>query len=224
MSRETLHYLTEPQRQSIEGWCEEILPFIDRYSQLGQIDLVVEGGVGTGTTMPHIARRLFPAALYVGTDIAERLMMGRGRRLSGSIDEDTLRRVQAANNFPSLGMHGATIFGNCFDAQLVRDIAAKTGKQHPFLVSFNALNALVDRKMNPWDRKDSGDMTLIEDMVDMSSPYETQLHIGVFWEQTSEDEGIDRNYFRLERAAQEAGWITERFDCGLLILRPSTTT
>lgn len=217
MARETVNYLTEEQQQSIEGWVESILPLIERYPTLQAVDLVIEGGVGTGVTMAHIAKRLFPNAFYVGTDLAERLMIGNSRQ-SRTIDERALSRACVANNFPSLGMDGATIYGNCLDTELVLDIAEKIQRKTPLLASYNALNALLDRKMNPWDRKYESDMITIEDIMSLASPYVGQIHIGADWN----DEGatsLSSCYFRLESIAQAVGWTTERFDIGLLLLR-----
>lgn len=219
MTKEAIGYLTPEQQQSIEGWAGDILPLVEKYPKLKTVNLVIEGGVGTGVTMAHISRRLFPEALYVGTDIAERLMIGNTRQ-SRAIDEGILSTVQAVNNHPSLGMQGATIHGNCLDAELIRDIMRKKGRQVPLLASYNALNALLDRKMNPWDRKDERDMTTIDDFVSLHTPYISQLHIGADWD----DEGatsLSFSYYHLEEAAKRLGWITERFDVGLLIIRPS---
>lgn len=219
MGKEALGYLTPEQQQSIEGWVEGILPLREKHPGLKAVGLVIEGGVGTGVTMAHIARRLFPEALYLGTDLAERLMMGNPRQ-SRAIDERTLNRVQAANEYPSLGMQGATIYGNCLDTELIQDIMRRTGRQMPLLASYNALNALLDRKMNPWDRKYEGDLTSIDDIVSPNTPYVAQLHMGADWD----DEGatsLSSRYYRLEEAAKASDWITERFDVGLLMVRPS---
>ncbi len=217
-AKDRLHYLKPEQQQLIEEWVEGILPLMEKHPRMKDVDLVIEGGVGTGSTLLDIARRLFPDALYVGTDIAERLMTGKSR-INRAIDKKTLSGIQAANDHPSFGMRGAVIHGNCFDTELVRDIAQKAGKRNPILATFNALNALLDRKMNPWDRKDESDRITLEDMVLSNSPYVAQLHVGADWD----DEGatsLSSRYCRLESAANSVGWITERFDVGLLLLRP----
>lgn len=219
MGKEAIDYLTPKQQQSIEGWVESILPLVEKHPRLKTVDLIIEGGVGTGVTMAHIARRLFPDALYVGTDIAERLMIGSPRQ-SRAIDERTLSRIQAANEYPSLGMQGATIYANCLNTELIGDIMKKTGRQVPFLASYDALNALLDRKMNPWDRKYESDITTINDIVSPSSQYIAQLHIGADWDD-EETTSLSSQYYRLEEVAKRLCWVTERFDVGLLIIRPS---
>lgn len=216
-AKDISYYLKPDQRQLIEEWVEGILPLMEKHPGMKDVDLVIEGGVGTGSTLSDIARRLLPDALYVGTDIAERLMTGKPR-ISREIDEKTLSGIQAANDHPSFGMRGAVIHGNCFDTELVRDIARKTEKRNPMLATFNALNALLDRKMNTWDRKDEDDRITLEDMASSNSPYVAQLHIGVDWEDEGQTSSSSR-YYRLESAANSAGWTTERFDVGLLLVR-----
>ncbi|HCM82446.1 MAG: hypothetical protein UW37_C0031G0005 [Candidatus Gottesmanbacteria bacterium GW2011_GWA2_44_17] len=219
MGKEAIYYLTPEEQQSIEGWVEDILPLVERHPELGTVDLAVEGGVGTGITMPHIARCLFPNALYIGMDIAKSLMRINPRQ-RGTIDEELLRKAQAASEHPSLTMQGAMIYGNCFDNGLIRDIMKKSGTQTPILMSYYALNALLDRKMNPWDRKDASDMTTIDTMVAPDSPYKAQLHIGTDWDD-NEETSVSSQYYYLEEAAKNAGCTTERLDSGLLILGPS---
>lgn len=218
MGNEAISYLNRQEQHAVGVWAEGIVPFLEKYPHLQDVDLVVEGGVGTGVTMAHMARFLFPNALYVGTDLARRLVSTP--RQFHEVDERALQRIQAANNLPSLGMQGATILANCLDGQLVADIAIKTGKHTPILVSFNALNALTDRKMNPWDKKEDGDVFSIRNLASMDVPYVAQVHTGAGWEDEGEPKG-DTNYHLLEAAAQNAGWTTERFDIGLLMLRPS---
>lgn len=207
MGKEALGYLTPGQQELIEGWLEGIPPLLEKHPRLNAVDLVVEGGVGTRIAMAHIARRLFPDALYVGTDISERLMIDDPRQ-SGAIYEEILSRVQATNEHPSFNMPGATIYGNCLDTELIRDIMRRTGRKVPLLVSYNALNALLDREIILWGRKDESDITTIDDIVSPSSPYIAQLHIG-------------EDLSRLEEAVKGSDWITERFDNGLLMLRTS---
>ncbi len=187
MGAEAINYLNKQEQHAVGVWAEGIVPFLEKYPRLQEVDLVVEGGVGTGVTMAHMARFLFPNAFYVGTDIAERLVSTP--RQSHSVDERALQRMQAANNFPSLGMSGATILANCLDKQLIEDIAAKTDKHTPILVSYNALNALTDRKMNPWDKKYESDIFSITQLASMESPYVAQIHTGVGWEEDGEPRG-----------------------------------
>ncbi len=215
---ERLQHLTSDQRRSIGNWVADLEPLKERYPILAEVDLVVEGGVGTGQTMAHIARAFFPKATYVGMDIAPTLMAGKPRQLQ-QVDPGVLREVIEANSHPTLEMEDTILHANCFDAELVRHIAQQVGAQMPFLVSFNALNALVDRKMNPWDRKDDSDITTIDEVVTGQLPYRGQIHIlnGDVWGDAISATG--RNFSTLEAAASRSGWQTERLDCGLLMLK-----
>lgn len=219
MGKEAIGYLTSDQQQSIEAFAEEIHPLVEKYPRLKTADLVVEGGVGNGVAIAHIARYLFPDVLYVGTELLERRTSINPRQRE-KIDEAILSRVQTANQPPTLAMQGATIYGNCFDTELIRDIVKKTGRKVPLLVSYNALNALLGREMTHFDKKDRADMRTVGDIVSPNSPYVAQIHMGVDWE----DKGktmFSVEYYRFEEAAKRSGWTTERFDNGLLITRPS---
>lgn len=210
--------ITPEQVGTVEEWVEDILPLTDKYPRLREVDLIIEGGVGGGTTMPQIAQRIFPEALYVGTDIASVLMSSQPR-LRGSIDDESLRKVQEANNHPSWGMRAAIVRANCFDEDLIRDILRKTGRHNPFLVTFKALNAIGDRKMNPWERKEEYDIVTADQSLGLDSPYVGQIHMPEFWEDEPSDSFSSR-FHSLEKGAQGRGWATERFDCGLLLLKP----
>ena len=74
-------------------------------------------------------------------------------------------------------------------------------------VEKSALNALMDRKMNPWERKhDPSQILTLSNFLSLETPFIAQLHIP----RDSE----------LKDAAEQAGWITDVFDIGLLLLRP----
>jgi len=199
----SLYYLKPEPQQVIEG----MLPLMEKHPRMKDVDLVIEGGVGTGVTFPDIAKRLFPDALYVGTDISADLMVGQPR-VSKVIDETTLGIIQAANAGLSFDIRDAVIYANCFDKELVWDIAQKTRRINPILVTLNALYSLL-----------RSDTITPEDMVSSNNPYMAQLHIGVNWE----DKGatsLSSPYYSLESAAKSAGWTTERFDVGLLLIHP----
>ncbi len=219
---ETLSYLTPKEIQSVMGWVGEFRPLLERYPLLRQVDLVIEGGIGNGQTMPHIARAMFPhQALWVGTDLSSALAAGRGR-FYGAIDEKTLRKILETNQHPDLAMSEAIIWANCFDYSLVQDIMRKTGKSFPFLTSFNALPALLDRKLSHYEgKKESGDVYPLDHVVNKDSPYIGQLHVcnrGI-WNDEGPTNDIEGAYYDLEEAAQKAGWATERTDLSLLVLR-----
>lgn len=216
---ERLGYLTPDQRRSIGNWIADLEPLKDRYPILNRVDLVVEGGVGNGQTMAHIARAFFPRSRYVGMDLAPTLMASKPRQLH-HVDPGALKETLDANDDPTLEMDGAILHANCFDGELVTDIAKQTGAQVPFLVSFNALSALVDRKMNPWDSKGDDDITTLERIVGRS-PYMGQLHMlndPSLWEDATPLSAIHKNFYDLEAAAIQTRWQTERLDYGLLLI------
>lgn len=216
---ERIAYLSPTERQSVENWVADLEPLKERYPVLNQVDIVIEGGVGTRRTMPHIARRFFPNSLYFGTDLSQ-MLAGSRRRQRGQIDDDALERALRTNEHPDLGMEGAILLADCFDYALVQDIVRKTGKKVPFLASYNAVPALFDRKMNPTESKESGDLHAMDATLD-ATPYSGQLHIindAYIWDEGPTDR-IRERYFDLETAAQQRGMTTERVDCGLLVLK-----
>lgn len=205
-----LYYLSPEEQQLIKDWAKDLFPLLEKYSQLKKTDLVIEGGFGNGITLPHIMRLLFPTAKYVGIDLAR----GFGSYFSG---EESYGKIASANEHPTLAMDKAKINGNCFDLELIQQLVRLSSSQYPVLCSWNALNALFDRKMNPWDSKRSEDRRSPQDVVAENSPYRAQFHMGVDWEDNS---GFSSYYFSLEDKGKEAGWVTERFDNGLLLVRP----
>lgn len=225
MGKERIKYLTPKQQQSIENWAVDIGPLWERHPVLNNVDLVIEGGVGNGRTMPHIVRALFPKALYIGIDLSPTLATYTRSWQVKKIHEKALQKVLNANKHPDLEMQEAIIFGNCFDIELIRDIHNKTGCKFPFLVSYNALSSLLDRKMNLWEIKSSEDIYSAEKIVSPESPYVGQLHIIHDYTLLIEDgleTCIKSDYRRLEMAAKNSGWITDRIDYGLLILQTNS--
>lgn len=217
---ERLGYLTPDQRRSIGNWIADLEPLKDRYPILNKVDLIIEGGVGNGQTMAHIARAFFPRSRYVGMDLAPTLMASKPRQLH-HVDSGVLKEILDANDDPTLEMDDAILHANCFDGELVTDIAKQIGAQVPFLASFNALSALVDRKMNPWDSKDDDDITPLEKIVGRS-PYTGQLHMlndPSLWDDAAPLSAIHKNFYDLEAVAMQTGWQTERLDCGLLLIQ-----
>ncbi len=222
MSKDKLGYLSPEEQQVTGNLVAGLEPLKKRHPSLTQVDLVIEGGVGTGRIMHHIARRFFPNALYVGTDISEMLVGKKGRK-KGSIDDDTWQRILRANEYADLGIEGAILYGSCFDRELIRDIANKAGRQHALLTTFNALNALIYPDMNPLDKKDKDDIVSIPDMVRRpDSPFVGQLHLIYdedLWTKDAQTTVTESNFKLLELAGQTAGWTTDRFVNGLLLLR-----
>ena len=71
MGKEAIGYLEPDAQVAIETWVTPILPLLDKYPHLCDLDLVIEGGVGNGVEMAHVIRWLLPQAVYVGTDLVE---------------------------------------------------------------------------------------------------------------------------------------------------------
>lgn len=208
--------LTPESQEIIEEWVEALKGIKERHPILSQVDLVVEGGLGNGKTMPHIARSLFPDAVYVATDIYERLVPGK-RRLRRKVDEETVGSVVQANE-GSFDLGQAIIHANCFDEALILDLAQKTNSEHPLLVSFNCLFALLDRRKNRWERKRDNDIYSASRII-RESPYVGQLHIINSYPWEEEQTSHITCFYYLEAIAQDDGWTTERLNNGLLMVR-----
>lgn len=217
---EHLTFLSNQEAISIESWANDFKPLLESHPELRSTDLIIEGGVGTNRTLTHIARYLFPNALYIGMDLSEMNEGYKGRQQS-EITENSLDRILKANNQPSLDMTGAILYASCFDYSLVNDIAQKTQRKHLILTTWNALNALIDKSLNPWERKYESDQTTFSQMTSPDSPYKTQLHLVNFdglWDDTVSD-ATQRNYLGLEDSAIQSGWQSERLESGLLLRR-----
>jgi hypothetical protein len=184
------------------------------FRQLQHIDLVVEGGIGRGQTMPHIIRALYPNALFIGTDLA-RNMFNRARQ-SGTISEETLEQVISANLHPNVSMDGAIIRANCFDKALMADILTKTERSYPMLVAWKALNAFLNDDLNRDEKKKEPDETLLENIVARDSPYQAQLYLTEFplgsdLQELPSEERVFAGYFlpayhQLKALAQKNNW------------------
>lgn len=207
-----------PEEALISEWVQKLQPLKERYPTLATVDLVVEGGVGTGRIMSHVAHKLFPKAVYVGTDISSDLMTEK-RRLFGEIDDEALNLVLQANEDP-FDPGRTIVFGNCFDVDLIQDIAQKVGAQNPLLVSHNGMASLTTKDVNHFEKKRSRDRHSINHIVHQT-PYNVQLHVSSnegyqVWAGKDKAEFFMFNgYYQLEEEAQKAGYTTERLDNGL---------
>lgn len=206
MGKEVLGYLSPRDAEKIVYWASDLGPLIERNLRLSNVDLVIEGGVGTSRTMVHMMRKVFPSALYVGMDVAEQLSQGRPW-LSKSIDEETLQRILDANKHPDMLMEGAMVKASCFDFDLILDIMRKAGRSVPLLATFRALYSLMStRERNPFEKKQSEiEIVTVKGLTSFQNPFFAQIHIPF-----AED---------LETAAAQAGWQTDKFDIGLLLYR-----
>lgn len=208
MSKDILHYLSPGDAGIIEHYAVDLQPLVERNPRLRDIDLIIEGGVGTRRNMVHMMRRIFPQALYIGMDLSE--IAGATRPwLRGSIDENALQRIISANEYPSFGMEGAMVKANCWDMDLIVDIMHKTNRTTPLFATYLALEPLREwRDLNIDERKHSDDeVVTAEKLVSMDIPFIAQIHVPT-----------DRE---LERKAQQAGWVTDKFDIGLMLLKAS---
>lgn len=177
MSTDILQYLSAADRKSITEWASDLGPLIERNPRLQAVDLIIEGGVGTTRTLMHMMRKAFPNALYVGMDTSP--MLGAGKvKAEGSISNTALQSILEANAQPTLEMEGALLQANCWDLDLIRFIAEKTHRSVPMFVQKQALNALTDRKMNLWERKqDASQILTLSNFVSFETPFIAQLHI-----------------------------------------------
>lgn len=213
-----LHYLSADNAETITDWASDLKPLIERNPRLSQVDIVFEGGVGTNRTMVHIMRKLFPYALYVGIDVAEGL--SQDGRLSESIDKETLQRILDINCHPNMFMEKAMVKANCFDFDLIRDIAEKTGRSVPLLVTYNALYSLMhETERTPFENKQSKrEIVTIEGLTSLENPFIAQIHV-ISIDNSRVAQIHEVLSEKLEITAQRAGWKTDRVDIGLLLLR-----
>lgn len=206
-----------------EAWGDYLKPLIAE-NGVRDSDLVIEGGIGLGATMPDIAKGIFPDALYIGTDISE-AYVNRFGRTGKSITNQTLNKVTEANQ-GEFNLKEARIAGNCLDADLINDILVKSGKSKPVLVSMNAMAALFGNKSTPDERKRNEDIFGYEEFLG-STPYRAQLHLlGLdfvdFWNGNEySSTRICTPFFRLEEAARALGWKTQQLPIGLFIAKPN---
>lgn len=212
-------YLNKGEVASVEEWARPVLSLIERNPLLRQVNLVVEGGIGRGQTMPHVVRKLFPDALYVGMDLSR--FMFSVRRYTGSVDTGTIDGIIYANQHPSIPMKGAIIRANCFDTTLVDDIAKKTDRDIPMFASWRALNAFLNEGLSAHEDKRREDETSLEDIVSPVSPFRVQLYLAEYpFEETGdEQERYLFAYRELETLAKQGGWITDKEENWLLLIR-----
>lgn len=186
--------------------------------ELNEVNLVIEGGVGTGRIMRYISRGLFPRAIWVGTELSPILTAGK-RRLKGEIDDET-KKILTTDASQNPNVLEEVLHANCFDANLVYNICQKTGRRKPFLTSFNALFSLLDKNMNLWERKRKEDRILPPEIF-RNSPYIGHLHVSTIPICGNGQTLVERCFLDLERTAREAGWKTDKTEFALLLIRPS---
>ncbi len=209
--------LTPEDELIIQDWAEALKPVLEKHPILSKVDLIIEGGVGTGSALSTIISRLFPGVLYIGTDLTPSLNTSKPR-LKESIDDQSLDSVLIANQV-DFDIEKASIFANCFDIKLINSIMEKSGKSFPMLASFNGLFALTDRKNNQMDSKSLDDIYPLEHIL-FKTPYVAQLHISAGLYAWDEFQSAPiRPYTQLESLALGNEIVTERLDCGLLIVK-----
>lgn len=214
--------LTPEDVAAVESWVTPVAERLRRFPELpSSVDLVIEGGVGNGTTMSHIVRRLFPRALYIGTDLSPQLMAGK-RRLRGQVDDEILQELVSANSRSARDLEKVVIYANCFDSGLIHDIMRKSGRAIPFLVSYNAIGSLADRKMNMLERKEGEDNIPISRWFAPELPYIGQAHIinyGLDWEIDRPPTIFDHKMREVATEAEQNGYAVERMDIGVIIVK-----
>lgn len=213
--------LTPKEVSAIESWVSILSEHLKKFPELpASVDLVIEGGVDNGITMPHIIPRLFPNALYVGTDISPLLMVGK-RRISKQIDDDSLQALIRANTGVANNLASAVLYANCFDGNLIKDIMRKTGRKVPFLVSFNAIASLADPKISI-GRKEPKDDIPIQQWFNNDLPYIGQLHVIKYlldWQTTHPLTIFDYAIRDVLTHAQLNYYIVEQMDRGILVVK-----
>ena len=172
-------------------------------------NLVVEGGVGTGTLMRQTVAQLFPQAVYVPTDLA-------ADRFSGE------QTVTAANI--SAIESGQVLFADCYDYPLIAQLKRQQADSLlAVLVSINALYALLNTRANPWNKKSTRNIHTIAGVL-TDSPYAAQLHLATtdLWDEAWRDRRRAASFLQMETTAKNLGLATHRINTvhadGLLIL------
>lgn len=175
----------EPEKlHLIDTLARQIEALKQQDSIFSQVDLVVEGAVGSGDLLREVIRLVYPypQTSYVGMDLNpvwKQLYKPRFRR---QIDEVRVLKIDRDNqtSIPTLGGSSERVCANCFDYDLITDLAHKLNRRHPLLVSLNALGALSDPfSFGPGDDdiKDLDDRQPVEDWFLPESPYVAHLHL-----------------------------------------------
>lgn len=217
MAKENVqNYFLPEDAKVIKKLTPDLEKLVERHPELRQVNIVIEGGVGSGRIMVQMMKKVFPHALYVGMDVADlvipRSMFGR------TIDEGTIQKVLYANKHPDGFMRGGFMRGammkaSCVDFDLIRDIMEKTGRSVPLLATYNALYSLMHtRERNRWEKKKSEmEIVTVEKLTSPRNPFFAQIHepIAIY------------EFTQLETAAMRTGWKTDKYgkSRGLLLLR-----
>ena len=200
----------------IQEWIASIGPIKERHPKLHYVDLVIEGGVGTGCAMSSIAMLLFPGAVYVGMDLSQHV---GSIRYTGNIDKKGVDRITPANT-GVFDPNAALIQANCFDAPLIQAIAQETDAHFPILVSLNALFGLFDRSVSPAEgaKREKDVVSMLHALNNV--PYVAQLHLTQRnpWAEGNlpNCDAVFRSYQQL---AEKQGFTTERLSIGNYLFR-----
>lgn len=198
----------------IDTFASQIRLLKSQAPSLQDIDLVVEGGVGTGLSMNRVIRNAFPQSLYLGMEL-----LAPGESVEKVIPETSVWAMK--HNFPR------TVLANCFDNDLIRDMMAKTDTKKPLLFSVNALAAL-DSYWLPGDCQKRGEYVPIEEWFSNSVPYVAHIHLERnedIWRSVREQDDVFGIHFK--EVAQEAtshGWQVFTLNSGFAVVRPSETS
>jgi hypothetical protein len=194
--------------QIIQEWVDVVIqPILKDHPELNAADLIIEGGVGSGSTMADIIKVAFPNARYIGMDV----IPGFGNELITTRLPDDLFQDILSN-----GTETSEIRADCFDLELVRDIAQKTGSKFPVLVSFNALYALLHGQ-NCRHRPESGQIT------GEDSPYTAQIHLThQFLDLTipeKEITSIEEPFLTIGKSATHSHYRVSQYDHGIVVVK-----
>lgn len=166
----------------IDQIASQIQDFKKTFPVLSHVDLVIEGGVGTGTLMREAVRLTYPYpnSFYIAMDlnsIWEQIIAPP--RYKDKVDMAKIKDLQRENeqSVPAYPNIEETICANCFDYPLIFDISRKLHRRSPLLISFNAEFALEDYSWGPGDNdvKRPFDRYPIEHWFSPRSPYVAQM-------------------------------------------------
>lgn len=211
-------------KTAINSYLKDVVYIKEKFSDLKKVDLIVEGGVGTGELWSLVSLTLFPNSFWVGTNLT--LMDSKKRKLNEIPQEDfnVLKNINNEKQWNYDSVSKSTIFGNCFDNQLINEIIHKTGVKYPILTSFNALYALFSRDLGHFEgKKDSRDIVSVRNAL-TNSPYKAQLHMinRYIWEEPNNNV-LTKIFHEFEETAKELEYTTERLSRGILILKNNTS-
>lgn len=202
-------YSVQSEQHWIDQFSAQISTLIEKHPHLSSVDMVIEGGVGYGTLMRNVIKRVFPQAFYVGMDLAS---VDSQKSQLRTIDDEILQLL--------LTEKAHIILANCFDNELVNDIAQKTGRKTPLLFSVNSLAALLDYFLQG-DYQKHEDYVPVDEWFTPQVPYVGHIHLyreEKVWEKVAARE-FPFGFDKVMKVATTPHWTCEQMPSGLAVIK-----